>query len=72
MSEEWDEACKSVKRRLGIDVLIPELQEMKRVGDKLQTENRHIAELYGIQVDRTHVLQQKIEAIKKIMGMWDE
>ena len=38
--------------------------KVKAVGDKLQTENRHVAELYGIQVDRTHVLQQKIETIR--------
>ncbi len=33
---EWDKACRAVKKLIGFDVLLPELQKMKTEGDAIQ------------------------------------
>jgi len=56
---EWGDACRAAKARFGFDVLIPELKEMKRVGDKQEQQLdsiRSLCEDYG---DELHPAQLK-------------
>ena len=60
---EWDKACKAVKRRLGVDVLIPELQCMKTEGDKIQERNIY---LEGLTDSNAKLLSKTLKEAQKL------
>ena len=65
-NSEWVEACRAVKRRLGYDVLIPELQRMKTEGDKNLDEKRSLL-IYGKMLRTENArLDQKLEEIREL------